>query len=459
MLFRVHTVVASIVSAGLMSASIAVGQVPAPQPTPPPEQPPAEQPTEPAPEAPAAEPASDAPAEGPVVDLPPEAEVESELGLEPVEADADIDEDVDLTRGLQEARFRRADRTSVGGYGELHLNVVVPEADGADTEATIDLHRLIFFFAHNFTDAIRFYTEIEIEHAFIEGGEESGELGIEQAFIDWFLVGEALALRAGVLLVPMGIINQWHEPPVFLSVERPFVDRVIIPTTWREGGAGIFGEPLEGLRYELYLVSGLNALGFSGSSGIRGGRQQVSEASFQAPAITGRVEYEPILGLIGGLSFYWGLAGPNAGLDDIDAPVTGVSADVRARISGLEARAVAAFFAIGDADELRLVTDDMGEQITDVGSATFGTYVEAGYDVLHFMETDHALVPFARLEYYDTTMGEDDAMVDTPSFIDLVFGVSYRPIPQLAFKTNLILRNPEEGDGAVLFDTGFGWMF
>jgi len=404
--------------------------------------------------------------EGPVIDMPEEQ-------TPPPSASSGRTAEVDMMRGLQEERFERADSTSIGGYGELHYNLEIPE--NGDSEAQLDLHRLVIFFAHNFSDDFRFYSEVEIEHAFIEGGDESGEVGVEQAYVDWRLLDDALGLRAGVVLVPMGIINQWHEPPIFNGVERPMVDKVIIPTTWREAGIGVFGQPTEGLRYELYLVGGLDPTGFSTGSGLRGGRQHVFEAAADGPALTGRIEWEPMLGMVAGLSGYGGIAGPNATLetnctpdpmdpdvfnctDEVDAsiPVVGGSADVRIRWQGIEARALAAFFSIGDTDEIRTGDPDS----IDVGSALFGWYVEAGYDVLNTMDTDQQLVPFARFEQYDTTFGHDqDAVEGSAAVTDVVLGLSYRPIPQLAFKGDVILRNPETGDSATLVDLGVGWMF
>lgn len=182
--------------------------------------------------------------------------------------------DFDPLRGMQEARLSR--KTSVGGYGELHLNLFKNDDDPA--RAVLDLHRLVLFIAHNFNDRLRFYTELELEHALVAtagGVAIPGSFGVEQAFIDWRILtgtSEALYFRGGAILVPMGIINQWHEPPIFHGVERPLVDRVIIPTTWREGGVGVWGEPIEGLRYEFYVMSGLDASGFTGANGLRGGR-------------------------------------------------------------------------------------------------------------------------------------------------------------------------------------------
>jgi hypothetical protein len=425
-------------------------------------------PAEPAPPpAEAAAPPADPPPSserGPIVEMPEEDPM-------PPSGGPGRGEDVDMMRGLQEERFARADSTSIGGYGELHYNLVFPEAAGADSEATIDLHRLVFFFAHNFSEEIRFYSEVEIEHAFIAGGEDSGEVGVEQAFVDWRLLGDDLGLRAGVILVPMGIINQWHEPPIFNGVERPSVDRVIIPTTWREAGIGVFGEPAEGLRYEAYLMSGLDPSGFSAGSGLRGGRQQVLEASTDGPAVAARIEYEPILGLVGGISGYFNESGPNADLgtncmpdpmtgepvcEDFDGSVrvVGISADARLRLAGLEARAVAAYFSIGD-------TEPLQSGGIDVASGLFGWYLEAGYDVLTLVQSSHQLVPFVRFEQYDTTFSHSDPTVEgTGAVTDVVFGATYRPIPQLAFKTDLILRNPEPADaGDTIFDLGVGWMF
>ncbi len=231
---------------------------------------------------------------------------------------------------------------------------------------------------------------------------------------------------------------------------------------------------MEGLRYELYLVGGLDPTGFSTGSGIRGGRQHIMKAAADGPAVTGRIEYEPMLGLVAGLSGYGGVAGPNADFEtdcttdpmtgevtcaedlDVSVPVVGGAADVRLRWQGIEARALAAFFSIGDTDQIRTA-----EPAVNAPSATFGWYVEAGYDVLNTMDTDHQLVPFVRFEQYDTTFGHDDSAIEgSAATTDVVLGASYRPIPQLAFKGNVILRSVEGDDNdATLLDLGVGWMF
>src|SRR5262249_28852911 len=153
----------------------------------------------------------------------------------------------------------------ISGYMEMHLN----RPDHAP--AILDFHRFVLIFSHQFSDRIRFVGELEVEHAFVEGLEESGELELEQAYVD-FLLSRPLNVRAGMVLVPIGIINERHEPPVFHGVERTFVDTVIVPTTWFEAGAGVHGEIGQGWRYRGYVLASLNALEFSADEGVREGR-------------------------------------------------------------------------------------------------------------------------------------------------------------------------------------------
>ncbi|MDH5493850.1 MAG: hypothetical protein OEY14_18010, partial [Myxococcales bacterium] len=345
---------------------------------------------------------------------------------------------------------------TIGGYGELHLELAMPE--GGEREARVDLHRLVLFVAHHLSETMRFYTELEVEHALLGEG-LPGELGIEQAYVEWDWLGSALRLRVGMLLIPMGIVNQWHEPPIFHGVERPRVDRIVIPSTWREAGVGIIGEPSEGLRYELYLTSGLDISGMSGASGLRGGRQSVAKAITNGPAIAARLEMEPALGLVFGASAYLGWAGMNTAAIDGPGLIFGAAADARMRRRGLELRGLIAFFSIGDTDQLRRVPPGATGVVSDVGSAILGGYAELAYDVLFSLETEHALLPFFRFEWYDTTLGEEDPSYDQPSGIDAVFGLSYRPAPQLVLKTDLIIRRPSEGAGSRHFALGVGWMF
>jgi hypothetical protein len=154
------------------------------------------------------------------------------------------------------------DRFVLGGYGELHANLTTDEGNDR-----LDFHRLVAFVGYEFSDRIKFNSEIELEHAFVTD-ESGGELVIEQAYFD-FQLKDALNVRAGRVLTPLGIINKNHMPTTFNGVERPSFARFIIPTTWPSDGAGMFGSLLPSLNYEIYLVAGLDGSQFNAINGIR----------------------------------------------------------------------------------------------------------------------------------------------------------------------------------------------
>ena len=200
---------------------------------------------------------------------------------------------------------------------------------------------------HEFSPRIRFVGELELEHAFVEGLEEGGELELEQAYVD-FLLSRGFNVRAGMLLMPIGILNERHEPPVYYGVERPFVDTVIVPSTWFEVGAGIHGEVGRGWRYRLFVTSPLNALEFSADEGIRGGRQKGSEANIGRAALTGRAEYVGVRGLTAGVSFWTGKSGFEL-RPRLDVPVHLIEADARYTRDRLELRGQIASVTIDNA--------------------------------------------------------------------------------------------------------------
>ena len=367
-------------------------------------------------------------------------------------------------------RFEEAHATSVGGYGELHVGVI--DAPGAQRrEATVDLHRLVVFIGHTFGTKARFMSEIEVEHALASEG-KPGEVGVEQAYIEYDVLDDLLKVRAGVLLVPMGIVNQWHEPPIFNGVERPLLDKVIIPSTWREAAVGVTGTPYEGLTYAAYLMSGLDASGFDTSSGLRGGRQSVAKASARGLAIAGRLEYEPTLGVLVGASGYFGNAGPNADLYDInaayleaDVPVAGGSVDARGIWRGIEARAVFATFSVGDTITLRNSFDDQGNALgLDVASQIMGGYAEAGYNIFETLGVDQRLVAFVRYERTDP-VAELTGRSETPAdearrLSTIVAGLTWRPLSPIAIKVDYISSQPDGDTNATqALNFGLGFMF
>jgi hypothetical protein len=175
--------------------------------------------------------------------------------------------------------------------------------------------RLIPFIYADISDRVKFSTEIEFEYGGPQNNKKNGEVKIEFATID-FLINDWINLRSGIILSPLGKYNLVHDSPLQDLVDRPLVNRRIIPTTLSESGAGLFGTfyptELSKLDYEIYAVNGFEGLtadgksSFSTSGGIRGGRGS-QKADFNGdPSVVGRLGFSPFLGLDFGGSFHTG---------------------------------------------------------------------------------------------------------------------------------------------------------
>jgi hypothetical protein len=213
-----------------------------------------------------------------------------------------------------------AERTTLGGYGEMHYNNLDAD-DGARDLEEIDFHRFVAFINHDFTDRIRFFSEVEIEHSLVADtadGSNGGEVELEQAYLEFDLDDHHQA-RGGLFLIPVGILNETHEPNTFYGVERNDVESIIIPSTWWEGGAAMSGRYANGLSWDVALTSGLEVPVSGGNAyRIRSGRQKVALASAENLAITGRVKYTGIPGLELAASVNYQDDASQAGGDDLD---------------------------------------------------------------------------------------------------------------------------------------------
>ena len=344
----------------------------------------------------------------------------------------------------------------ISGYMEMHLNAPLDREDG---DATLDFHRFVLLFTHSFSDRLRFVGELELEHAFVEGLEEAGELELEQAYID-VLLRPSFNLRAGMLLVPVGIINERHEPPVFYGVERPFVDTVIVPTTWFDVGAGAHGRIAPGLSYRAYVMAPLDATEFSADEGLRGGIQKGSNANVRNVALTGRVEYTRIQGLTIGVSGWRGDTGFN--VPRLDPSVGVFEFDGRYRVGGFEARGQFARVFIGDAARLN---DALTLQIgvaPNIARQLQGFYLEGSY-LFPLRRWQHEVGVFARFEDFDTQFRMPDDTVPIPEFNRRAFvtGASYYLDPDVAIKFDY---THQQSAGTLrraprTINVGLGWWF
>lgn len=341
----------------------------------------------------------------------------------------------------------------ISGYMELHLN------RPNDAPAVLDFHRFVLLLNHSFTDRIRFVGELELEHAFVEGLEAAGELELEQAYID-FLVTRAFNLRAGMVLVPLGILNERHEPPVFQGVERTFVDSVIIPTTWFEVGAGVHGEIGQGWRYRAYALAPLNALEFSAEEGIRGGRQKGSQANVSNVAYSGRLEYLGVPGLQLGVGGWRGES--SFAVPRLDSEVWIAEADARYRLNRLELRAQYAHVGITDASRLNDAIERTTGVSPNIARQLRGFYLEGAYRIWNGGPA-RDIVLFARHENFDTQFRMPDGFLPLEEFdrTAWVVGATYYPDPDVAVKMDYTMLNSRSGFIRLprSLNIGLGWWF
>jgi hypothetical protein len=352
---------------------------------------------------------------------------------------------------------------SIGGYGEaIYQNFDRRTDDGEPSGLTdtIDLTRAVFYFGYKFDEHFLFNSEIEYEHATTgEGDEEKGEVSVEFAYLD-YLVRREFNLRAGLVLLPVGFINELHEPPVFLGARRPDVEDLILPTTWRELGVGVFGDAGP-FAYRAYLVNGLDSAGFEGGDPLHEGRQGGSNASAEDFAVTGRLDFVGVPGLLVGASGYTGSSaqGREAEGESFDARVTLLDAHAEWRWHGIQARALAARGTIGDAAQVNAANGFSGED--SVGRKFTGSYVEGGYDLLFPRGGRASLVPFARWERYNTQDEVPAGFAANPeNDVRLwTFGVQFRPIPQVVLKLDYQDYRNEASTGVDRWNLALGWLF
>ncbi len=357
---------------------------------------------------------------------------------------------------------------SLGGYGEmLYENYDSTDEDGSpvSTRDQLDFLRAIIYVGYKFNDRILFNSEIEFEHATTGG---SGEVSVEFAYLD-FLVRESFNVRAGMVLMPVGFVNELHEPPVFLGARRPYVEQRLLPTTWRENGAGFYGEHGQ-LSYRAYMTTNLAAVdgvsggasGFS-SSGVRGGRSKGSKSSAEDLAFSGRLDWQPGHGILLGASFVSGNTGQSAvtpGGESIDGRTTMFDIHAQYHRNGIQARAL---FVDTEIEDVALINEFQGFTGSDsVGESQSGWYGELGYDLLASRTgSRRSLIPYLRYESYDTQEAVPAGFSRNPASEVTVttVGMAWKPIPQVVLKADWNEISNEAGTGVDQINVALGFLF
>lgn len=361
-------------------------------------------------------------------------------------------------------------KLTIGGYGEVHYHQ--PFNSETRRNGELDVHRMVMLFGYQFSERTQFVTELEFEHV--------SEVYVEQAFLQ-HKINKSINFRAGLLLIPMGIVNEYHEPTTFNGVERPLIDNKIAPSTWREIGFGISGtiQPAS-LKYQAYLVNGFNgydgAAKLNGANGLRSGRQKGASSYISAPNFSGKVEFYGIRGLNVGLSGYFGdtqsklyngIAKDNeAALAKADSSVVGIAMiglDARYNVKGLQLRGQFYQMGLSNTDQYNKFTSKVGGQLNDLGSSMTGFYVEAGYNVFrHFEKVNTELMPFVRLEGYDTHAKVESNITRKAAYKNSVItsGLTLKLAQGAVLKTDVQWVKPEGADSySKVFSAGVGVMF
>jgi len=344
---------------------------------------------------------------------------------------------------------------TIGGYGQIDYN----QADGDQGKnGKLDVHRMVLLFGYKFNDKVQFVTEIEMEHV--------KEIYVEQAFLSYSLT-DNINLRGGLMLVPMGLVNEYHEPTVFNGVERPGMDKSIVPTTWREIGVGVSGKVDDlSLKYQAYIFNGFkstsldgnNVIGhIGGSNGLRGGRQKGAESTINSPTLSGKVDYYGIRGLRLGASAYLGDTQPEDVVEDdrgAKVMVKMFGGDARYSYKKFKARGQYIQTFISGSKEYNALTS------SNLGSKMNGWYGELAYNVLPIAK-EKKLYAFARYSEYNTHQSVDGFTAnDSYDRNILTTGLSFHIAPGAVVKADYQFINTKVVDDATgALNLGIGVWF
>ncbi len=345
--------------------------------------------------------------------------------------------------------YRAGSGFSFGGYGEMIYQNFDSERDNGSLSGKsdeLDFVRAILYAGYKFNDRVLFNSEIEIEHA--------DEVYLEFAYLD-FMLRDEVNVRAGMLLLPIGLVNELHEPTAFLAVKRPVTETVVIPSTWRENGAGLHGE-IGSFAYRAYIVNGLRGENFS-ASGLRGGRQKGSHALADDFAFAGRLDWAPVEGVLLGGSLYSGGSGQDLGVD-ATTDILELHADARLRgwwLRGLWSQA--------SVDDVAALNNELGlTGSNSIGEELGGWYGEVGYDLSTLFDMGQmSLTPFVRWEEVNTQKDVPIGFSANPANDQeiLTLGVAWQPIPQAVIKADFQNNDNAAGTGVDQFSIGLGYIF
>jgi hypothetical protein len=355
-------------------------------------------------------------------------------------------------------RGSQAAATTISGYGEFNYNNY--KSDEVPTQA--DLRRFVLGFHHRFDEKLTFHSEVEFEHAVVSA-EDKGEVEIEQAWLN-YRFSDAVNVKGGLFLIPLGILNETHEPPTYYGVERNEVETRIIPTTWRELGVGVHGLlGSSGLRYDVGITTGFDSGKLDDPSvGIGSAHQEGQLANATDLSVYGALSYRT-RGLLVGGGVYTGNTGQDGAsnplLKGVSARLTMWEVHAQYRVGGLELQALYADDRLADTEQINAAILAASAAPFAAPKSMKGAYVQAAYHVYKSGKLD--LAPFVRLEGIDIRQQEDPAngLLQDPANHERIVtaGFNFWVHPQVVLKADVQrFRTDTLKDR---FDLGLGYMF
>ena len=345
--------------------------------------------------------------------------------------------------------------TVITSYGEINYN----RPTRATQNAQADVRRFVLGYQHRFDERTKVVTEIEIEHA-VSSSSDAGEVAIEQAYVERQITPN-MALRAGLFLMPLGLLNETHEPTAFYGVERNFVETAIIPSTWREGGVQLVGNFDNGFTVQGGISTSfdLNKWDATSTEGkespLRAIHQELALAKSHDLAVFGAVNWRGLPGLLLGGSFFSGQA-------------TQAQATTQARINLWDMHArwtpgrwdLSALYARGSISNTAILNAPLVGNPTLIPKSFDGVYVQAAYKL--WSREDYALSPFLRWERFNTARAFADLGPGLTPDVSraervLTLGANLQVAQGIVVKAD-VQRFRESGDQNRV-NLGLGWSF
>ena len=395
-------------------------------------------------------------------------------------------------------------RLSVGGYGEVAMSrnfysdhvsrySLADEHKNDPSHGRFDIPHAVIYLGYDFGKGWTMGTEIEFEHGGVgmayekedeEGGEweqeveKGGEVELEQFWIQKSF-GRWANIKAGHIVVPVGLNNAYHEPLNFFTVYRPEGENTVLPSTWHQTGISFWGKT-KGWRYELQFLAGLNSDNFTNTGWINKGPGTPTEGEIATKYGTAlRIDNYCIKGWRIGLGGYYGHAIGNSypnNKDGAESKYKGVVAigaiDFTYNNYNWIVRGQADYGYLSDAKQLKYFTNRLNglspfHHSAFVSKNAFAYGIEAGYNVFSQIEKlrqdNQKLYLFGRYEHYNPYASKTkNTSYDYTNVQRMAVGINYYPVKQIVVKaeySHRFLKSQYNNEPAINIGVAYeGWF-